>query len=67
MKVSWNLVFQSLGFILQGVNALANVVPPHYQPAVALVVAGLQGLIAWHAHYYNPDGTPSEVAYIAKK
>lgn len=63
MKITWNLIFQGLASIVQIGNQVSGIIPPKYQPAVALVVALAQGAVAWRAHYLNPDGTPASVGY----
>jgi acyl CoA:acetate/3-ketoacid CoA transferase beta subunit len=67
MKLSWNLLFQGAALIVQYGNQATSIIPPKYQPAVALAVGLAQGLMAWRAHYFNPDGTPASKPYIAPK
>ena len=67
MKLSWNLLFQGAALIVQYGNQASGFVPPKYQPGVALAVGLAQGLVAWHAHYSNPDGTPASTPYLPKK
>ena len=66
MKLSWNLVFQAAALLLQYGNQALGYVPPKVQPWVALVVGVAQALVAWRAHYFNPDGTPASVGYVPK-
>jgi hypothetical protein len=33
---------------------------------VMLAVGLAQGLMAWRAHYFNPDGTPATTPYLKK-
>jgi hypothetical protein len=67
MKLSWNLLFQAAAMIVQYGNQATSIIPEKYQPAVALAVGLAQGLVAWHAHYVNPDGTPASKPYIPQK
>jgi hypothetical protein len=67
MKVWLHITLQALGFVVSAGTMMTNVVPPKYQPLVVAVVSFAQALLAWYNHYFNPDGTPSTVAYIAKK
>ena len=63
MKLTWNLVFQGLACIAQAGNFFTGLVSPKYQPVVTIAITALQGLVAWHVHTVNPDGTPASVAY----
>jgi acyl CoA:acetate/3-ketoacid CoA transferase beta subunit len=67
MKISWNLLFQGAALIVQYGNQASGLIPSKYQPGVALAVGLAQGLVAWRAHYFNPDGTPASTAYAGKK
>ena len=67
MKLSWNLLFQGCALIVQYGNQASGLIPANYQPAIALTVGFAQALVAWHAHYVNPDGTPASTPYIPKK
>lgn len=67
MKITLNLVFQTLASIVQLGNQVSGLVPAKYQPAVALVVALAQGAVAWRSHYFNPDGSPASVSYQKPK
>lgn len=67
LKLSWNLLFQGAALIVQYGNQASGLIPPKYQSAVALVVGLAQGLVAWRAHYSNPDGTSAATPYVAKK
>ncbi len=66
MKLSWNLVFQGLALIVQYGTMASGLVAPSAQKWIMLPVGLAQGLVAWRAHYFNPDGTPAAVAYIKK-
>lgn len=66
MKLGWNVFFQAAGMIVQFGNQASGWVPQHDQMWVALAVGLAQGLIAWRAHYFNPDGTPAAVGYLKK-
>jgi len=63
MKLSWNLVFHALALIVQYGNLASGYVPTKFQMWIALVVGAAQSLVAWRAHYYNPDGTPAAAPY----
>jgi len=67
MKLSWNLVFQAIAMAAQYGNQAMDVAPAKWKPGVALAIGILQTIVAWRAHYSNPDGTPSQVAYIPQK
>jgi hypothetical protein len=67
LKLSTHMLLQFLGFAAQGANLLTGSVPPKYQPLVALGISVLQGVTAWIAHNFNPDGSPASVAYIPKE
>lgn len=66
MKLSWNMVFQTLALVVQYGNQASTVVPPKYQSSVALIVGLAQAAVAWWAHVSNPDGTPAAVPYVKK-
>lgn len=66
MKLSWNLVFQGAALIVQAGNQLSGLIPPKYQPTVAFVIGVAQALVAYRAHYSNPDGSPASEAYVKK-
>ena len=63
MKLHWNLIFQIFAMIAQYGNQASGYVPPKYQMYVALAVGLAQGVVAWRAHFFNPDGTPASVGY----
>jgi len=67
LKLSTHMLLQFLGFAAQGANLLTGLVPPKYQPLVALGISVLQGVTAWIGHNYNPDGSPASVADIPKE
>jgi hypothetical protein len=43
-----------------------HVLPPKYATAALFLVAAVQALIGVWNHYYNPDGTPAQVAYLPR-
>ena len=61
---SFNMVLQILAGVLQTVNMFGSMIPHEFQPYVAAVVTAIQALFAIVAHFKNPDGTPSSVAYV---
>ena len=67
MKLSWNILFQGCALIMQYGNQATDIVPQKYQGAVMLAVGLAQALVAWRAHYFNPDGTPASKPYIPQK
>lgn len=64
MKLSTHLIWQAIALIVQAGNQYGNLTPKNWAPVVALVVGLGQVLLAWRAHYFNPDGTPAAVAYV---
>lgn len=64
MKLSTHLIWQALAMILQAANQYSDILPPKWKPFIALAIGLIQVLLGWHAHYYNPDGTPASVAYV---
>ena len=66
MKLSTNLIFQGAALIVQYGNQASGLIPVKYQSYVALAVGLAQGLVAWHAHNVNPDGTPAAAPYLSK-
>ena len=42
--------------VLQALNLFAGIVPPKYQPYVALAIAVVQAILAWYNHYFTPSG-----------
>lgn len=59
-------ILQVLGFIVSAGTMATDFVPTKYKPYVVLTVSAAQGALAWYNHNFNPDGTPSSVAYVAK-
>lgn len=66
MKRWWNIVAQSLAFVLQAVVPSLPL-KPEDRMLTHTIVAGLQGIVAIIAHNYNPDGTDVKCAYFPKK
>ena len=66
MTVFMHMLYQLMLLIGQGINLFGGVIPPKYQPVVAFVLGLSQLGLALYNHYYNPDGTPASVSYIAK-
>lgn len=64
MKLSWNLIFQAIATAAQYGNQALSVAPDKWKPYVALGIGVLQAVVAWRAHYSNPDGTPAKIAYV---
>jgi len=64
MKRWQNLLIQLVGLVGQAGNIYAGIVPAKYQPLVALGLTVAQGISAWYAHNYNPDGTPASTAFV---
>lgn len=64
MTLIFNILFQVAAVLVQGANMLTSLTPPKYQGVVFLLVGIAQVLVAYRAHYFNPDGTPSTVAYV---
>ena len=67
MKFSWNLVVQIIATIIQALNQLSDLFPEDTRTTIALIVGVLQAVVALLAHYANPDGTSSKLAYTPKK
>jgi len=66
MTVFMHLLYQLLLLVGQGVNMFGGIVPTKYQPFVAFALGLSQLGLGLYNHYYNPDGTPAKVAYVAK-
>lgn len=66
MKLNTQLIFQSLTLAAHGINMFSGLVPAKYQPYIALLLALVNAGLGWYAHYYNPDGTPAQAAWVAK-
>lgn len=66
MKLNTQLIFQGLTLAGHGINMFSGLVPAKYQPYVALLLALINAGLGWYAHYYNPDGTPAQAAWVAK-
>lgn len=66
MTTKVHIIAQVLATLLQVLNMVSGMVPPKYQPWVMFAIAVVQAGMGLYNHYYNPDGTPSSVAYIAK-
>lgn len=63
MKLKTNLIFQLAAMLVQLVNEFGSFIPKSLQIWVFLIVGLLQALIAWRAHYFNPDGTRAVEVY----
>lgn len=59
MPISWHVVFQVVAMLIQAANALLPMLPPNGKIAVTLGVGAVQALLAFVAHFTNPDGTPA--------
>jgi len=57
ISLSVNVLSQSLGILVQGLNATMHMVPDKYKPYVALAVGIAQALVAFLAHYSPPPGS----------
>jgi hypothetical protein len=66
MTSKTHIIAQVLAMLLQVLNMASGVVPPKYQPYVMFGIAVVQAGMGLYNHYYNPDGTPAAVAYVAK-
>lgn len=64
MKFSLNMVTQIIAMVVQGANALGGILPPEYSAPIALGIAAVQGIVAFVAHFKNPDGTPAAQPYV---
>lgn len=63
-KTHW--IGQILATLLQILNMASGLVPAKYQAYVAFGLTVVQAGMGLYNHYYNPDGTPAAVAYVAK-
>lgn len=63
-KTHW--IGQTLAMVLQALNLASGVVPAKYQPFIAFGIGIVQAGMGLYSHYYNPDGTPASVAFVAK-
>lgn len=63
MKFSWNAILQAIMVTAQGINAFVPMLPPDAGSSVTLGLAAVQGVIAFVAHFRNPDGTTARMAY----
>ena len=61
-----NVAIQTLGTIIQGLNAAGGVFSGELKWVAGIAVGGLQLVVAVLAHYSNPDSTPAAVAYVKK-
>jgi hypothetical protein len=67
MTLSVNAIAQLIALVLQVLNQVSGLVPTKYQVYVALVVGVLQAVVAFLAHFSNPDGSSAKVAYTPAK
>lgn len=63
LKFSLNMVTQLIGMLVQGANALGGILPAEYNVPIALGIAAVQSIVAFIAHFKNPDGTPAAEPY----
>ena len=63
MTISLNVILQMIGVAIQALNQVAPFFPPKTKVTIAAVVALLQAIVAFLAHFKNPDGTSAQVAY----
>jgi len=54
MNSTFTTIFQAIAFGLQSANW--GLVPAKYQPWVMLCLSIIQGIQAWIAHHYTPEG-----------
>lgn len=64
MKLSTNILAQSVALIAQLFNQVGGVVPAKYQVPIALGIGVAQSIMAFVAHFTNPDGTSASTAYV---
>jgi hypothetical protein len=58
VKLSWQVILQTLASIAQVFNAYGAFLPAKYQALGAGLLGGSQLLVGTIAHFYNTDGTP---------
>ena len=63
MKFSWNVIAQAIATAIQGANAIGTILPHDHQVAIALGIGAVQAIVAFIAHFKNPDGTTAKVAW----
>ena len=66
MKLSANTIIQTLMLAMQGLNQASDVLPPRGKFWAMIAMSGIQGVVGVMAHFVNPDGTSSKVAYLPK-
>jgi hypothetical protein len=66
MNFTTHSLIQTFGTMFQFINVAAPFVPPSGQKWVALGLGAVQGVCGLVSHFSNPDGTPSNVAYVPK-
>jgi hypothetical protein len=64
MKLSWSTFFQVLTYAGQYGTWALSVVPSQWKPYVSLGLGVISVVLHWRAGQLNPDGTPSQVAYV---
>jgi len=62
MKLSTNIVAQTLALGIQIANQFGSLIPDKHKPLVALVVGVAQLVVGFLAHFSNIDGTPQSMA-----
>jgi len=67
LTLNWSIAAQVVATILHVLNYASGVVPPRYQPYIALALGILQALGAFIAHFNNPDGTSASQPYKPAK
>jgi len=61
--IGFNVVFQTAATVVQVGNQALDIVPEKYKAPVALVVGLAQAVVAWNAHYKNPNGESAKLPY----
>lgn len=67
MRLSLNMILQTLMTAGQAGNAILDFVPAGKKPVVAAGLGVIQGIVAFLAHFSNPDGTNAKTSYIPPK
>jgi hypothetical protein len=66
MRLSINVIIQALAMAGQALNAVLDFVPPGKKPVVAGMIGIVQAVVAFMAHFSNPDGTAAGTPYVSK-
>jgi hypothetical protein len=63
MKLSLNIIIQSLAMVMQILNQTLDLLSPKNKSYALVAISVLQVVTGVLAHFYNPNGTPASTAY----